>query len=133
MINILILLLLAATAPAAAPGGSQSGLSGPQRHYTYRVIASYPHDPGAFTQGLVIVGGVLYESTGLYGRSSLRRVDLETGRVERIREMPARYFGEGLTVHDGRLIQLTWTGKRGFVYDPDTFELLHEFTYPLEG
>jgi len=131
-INILILLLLGATAPAA-PGGAQTVLSAPARQYTYRVIASYPHDHGAFTQGLVIAGGVLYESTGLYGRSSLRRVNLETGRVERIRELPARYFGEGLAVHDGRLIQLTWTEKRGFVYDPDTFELLREFPYPHEG
>lgn len=130
---VFIILLLAATVHAGSAGSGQTERSAPVRQYTYRVVESYPHDPQAFTQGLVIADGVLYESTGLRGRSSLRRVDTETGRIERIRELPDRFFGEGLTVHDGRLIQLTWKGKVGFVYDLDTFQLLRVFSYPFEG
>lgn len=133
LIILFNLLLPGAAGEAAPPGGERTGLRAPIRHYTYRVVASYPHDPQAFTQGLVIVDNVLYESTGLHGRSSLRRVNLETGRVERIRELPGRFFGEGVTAVDERLIQLTWKANQGFVYDRETFELLQVFTYPLEG
>jgi glutaminyl-peptide cyclotransferase len=133
LIILFNLLLPGAVGEAAPPGGERTEFRAPIRHYTYRVVASYPHDPQAFTQGLVIVDNVLYESTGLHGRSSLRRVNLETGRVERIRELPGRFFGEGVTAVDDRLIQLTWKANQGFVYDRDTFELLQVFTYPLEG
>lgn len=126
-------LLLTATVHAAPPGGAKTGEPAPARHYTYRVLASYPHDPLAFTQGLVLADGVLYEGTGLHGRSSLRRVDLESGKTEQMHELPDFFFGEGITVHDGRIIQLTWQSKVGFVYDRETFKLLRVFTYPLEG
>lgn len=101
--------------------------------YTYNIVTSYPHDRNAFTQGLVIEDGVLYEGTGLNGRSSLRRVDLETGEVEQIRELPAQFFGEGITVHGDTIIQLTWQSNVGFVYDKESFELLGDFNYPTEG
>ena len=101
--------------------------------YTYEVVKVYPHDEDAFTQGLVIDSGVLYEGTGLWGRSSLRRVDLETGSVAQVYSLPGDVFGEGITVFGDRIIQLTWKAHKGFVYDKDSFELLQEFSYPTEG
>ena len=101
--------------------------------YTYEVVKVYPHDEDAFTQGLVIDSGVLYEGTGLWGRSSLRRVDLETGSVEQVYSLPGDVFGEGITVFGDRIIQLTWKAHKGFVYDKGSFELLQEFSYPTEG
>jgi glutamine cyclotransferase len=102
-------------------------------NYMYEVIKVYPHDEKAFTQGLVINKGVLYESTGLYGSSSLRRVDLETGDVLQMHTLPPELFGEGITVFGDRIIQLTWLKQTGFVYEKDTFELLQEFNYPTQG
>jgi glutaminyl-peptide cyclotransferase len=101
--------------------------------YGYRVIAEFPHDPDAFTQGLLYHDGFLYESTGVYGASSLRRVDLETGRVLQQVDLPADYFGEGLALWGERLIQLTWQENTGFLYDRETFQLLDQFSYPGEG
>lgn len=101
--------------------------------YTYRVINTYPHDPEAFTQGLIFEDGVLYEGTGLYRHSTLRKVALETGNVLQRYELPAQYFGEGITLYNNRLIQLTWKSRVGFVYDRESFELLREFSYPTEG
>ncbi len=74
--------------------------------YTYKVVNAYAHDRRAFTQGLVFEGGVLYEGTGLRGRSTLRRVELETGDILQIRELPARFFGEGVTVYGNKIIQI---------------------------
>ena len=102
-------------------------------NYTYEVINVYPHDSNAFTQGLVIEDGVLYEGTGLTGESTLRRVDLETGDILQIHELPSNLFGEGITVFGDSVIQLTWQSHEGFVYDKDSFELLQEFSYPTEG
>jgi glutamine cyclotransferase len=101
--------------------------------YTYEVIKAYSHDKEAFTQGLVFHQGVLYESTGLNGSSSLRRVELETGKVLKKVEVPARFFAEGLALFSGRLYQLTWQTERGFVYDIETFKKLREFSYAGEG
>ncbi len=102
--------------------------------YTYEVVASWPHDRGAFTQGLVYNDhGTLYESTGLNGRSSLREVDLQTGNVRRRIDVAEQYFAEGLTELDGKLYQLTWQHQRGFVYDAATFAKTREFTYAGEG
>jgi glutamine cyclotransferase len=101
--------------------------------YGYDVIKVYPHDENAFTQGLVIENGVLYEGTGLYGNSSLRQVDLGTGEVLQIYALPDQFFGEGITVFDDEIVQLTWKSKTGFVYDRTSFELLREFEYPTEG
>jgi len=79
------------------------------------------------------VEGFLFESTGLRGRSSLRKVDLATGRILQYRELPAHFFGEGITVYHNKVIQLTWRAHQGFVYDKDTFQLLGTFHYPTEG
>jgi len=101
--------------------------------YTYDVIKVYPHDKNAFTQGLVIEKDVLYESTGLYGNSTLRRVELETGNVLQIYSLPSAFFGEGITIFGDKIIQLTWQSQTGFVYDKHSFDLLREFSYPTEG
>jgi len=98
-----------------------------------QVIRSYPHDKDAFTQGLLLDGGKLYESTGLVGRSSLREVDLETGRVIRKVDVPPPIFAEGLALAGDRLIQLTWQNNRALQYDRRTFASRGEFTYPGEG
>lgn len=99
----------------------------------FQVVNTYPHDPGAFTQGLLFHNGLLYESTGGWGRSSLREVELETGQVRRIHHLPDRYFGEGLALWESRLIQLTWRSGTGFVYALETFEQLESFSYPGQG
>ena len=99
----------------------------------YRVLDVFPHDPQAFTQGLEVQGSTLYEGTGLYGESTLRLVELETGAVLKTHRLPERFFGEGITVPDERIIQLTWKSRRGFVYDKSSFELLHTFEYPTQG
>jgi glutamine cyclotransferase len=115
------LLFLAATTPA------------PARAQGYRVIRTYPHDPNAFTQGLVLVDGHLYESTGRNGQSSVRMVDLSTGWVLKQYQLPQEYFGEGLTDWHDTLIQLTWTSGVAFVYDRLTFTVLRTMHYTGEG
>ncbi len=101
--------------------------------YGYEVVNVYPHDADAWTQGLAFDGGYLYESTGLYGRSSVRRVRLETGEVLKKRELSDEFFAEGLAVAGERLVQLTWLERRGFVYDRETFEPRGEFSYSSSG
>lgn len=105
--------------------------------YGYRVINRYPHDPNAFTQGLVWHEGVVYEGTGLSreygGVSTLRRVELETGEVQQMITLPDQYFGEGIVLWQDTIIQLTWRNRVGFVYDRQSFDLLREFNYATEG
>jgi glutamine cyclotransferase len=98
-----------------------------------KVLRSYPHDPRAFTQGLVWRDGILYESTGMVGQSSLRRVDLGTGAVQQKVDIPAPYFAEGLADVGNRLFQLTWQHGRVFVYDRNTFGRVGELGYEGEG
>jgi glutaminyl-peptide cyclotransferase len=98
-----------------------------------RVVNVYPHDPDAFTQGLTFYNGYIYEGTGISGRSSIRKVELKTGRVLKSHGLAARYFGEGITICRGKLIQLTWQSHTGFVYDLKSFRLLGTFSYPREG
>ncbi len=100
---------------------------------TYEVVQAYPHDPAAFTQGLIYLDGFLYESTGLYGNSSLRKVDLETGQVLEQVDLPDAYFAEGLTDWEDTLVQLTWQEHTGFVYSLVDFALQREFSYDTEG
>ncbi len=107
--------------------------TGPTPVYSYRVLATFPHDSAAFTQGLVYWQGDFYEGTGLRGRSSLRRVDLETGRVLQYLALPDPYFGEGVALFQDRLYQLTWQSHVGFIYDRATFKLMGRFSYPTEG
>jgi glutamine cyclotransferase len=99
----------------------------------YEVVNAYRHDREAFTQGLIYRDGFLYESTGLNGRSSLRKVRLDTGEVVQRRGVDRAHFAEGLTEWNGQLIQLTWTTNVAFVYDLATFEPRRPFTYPGEG
>jgi len=101
--------------------------------YTYCILAAYPHDPTAFTQGLVYADGVLYESTGLYGQSSLRRVALESGAVQQAVAVGPDFFAEGLALLDDRLYQLTWQSHVGFIYERESLARLGEFSYPTEG
>lgn len=105
----------------------------PPQSYTYRLVTSYPHDPAAFTQGLCYEDGFLYEGTGRYGQSSLRKVALETGEVLQSHALDAAYFGEGIAVVGDRIVQLTWKSKTGFVYDKTSFDLLDDFSYETEG
>lgn len=112
--------------PPVAPGGSPA-------QYTYEVVHVYPHDPEAFTQGLVFRDGDLLESTGLYGYSSFRDVELNTGRVLKEVTVPSQYFAEGLAVIGDKAYQLTWKSGVGFIYNVDTFEKLGEFLYDGEG
>ena len=101
--------------------------------FGYRVVAEYPHDRRAFTQGLAYVDGVLYEGTGLHGESTLRRVDLETGEVLQAVQLGEEYFGEGIAVLGDRIYQLTWKSGICAVFDRETFELQEAFTYETEG
>ena len=101
--------------------------------YTFEMVKSYPHDVSAFTEGLVYDNGFLFESTGLYGNSTLRKVELETGGTLQIHSLPNGFFGEGIALIGDRIIQLTWKSGRGFVYNKTTFEILSEFSYQGEG
>lgn len=101
--------------------------------YGYEIVHTYPHDPTAFTEGLFYLNGFLYESTGLEGHSSIRKVRLTTGEVLQRHEVPAQYFGEGIVNWKNHLIALTWKSHVGFVYDLATFAPLRQFAYEGEG
>ncbi len=100
---------------------------------TFQIVQVFPHDSTAFTQGLAYRDGFLYEGTGLNGRSSLRKVRLETGEVVQRIDLPPEYFGEGITLVDNEIVQLTWQSHIGFVYDLSDFHLLRRFSYSGEG
>lgn len=100
---------------------------------SYKVIATFPHDTSAFTQGLVFADGQMYESTGLNGESTLRRVDIATGKTLQRIDVPKEYFAEGLALVGDELLQLTWQHKLGFVYDRKTFKQKRTFSYNTEG
>ncbi|MDX1488374.1 MAG: glutaminyl-peptide cyclotransferase, partial [Acidiferrobacterales bacterium] len=112
---------------------SSAALAEPPPRYSYRVINVYPHDTNAFTQGLAFDGGFLYEGTGLYGQSTLRKVELKTGKVIKRYELPPRFFGEGITVLGEHIIQTTWRSNVAFVYDKRSFELRQTFVYPTQA
>ncbi|MFC2122773.1 glutaminyl-peptide cyclotransferase [Bacteroidota bacterium] len=101
--------------------------------YTYNIVNRYPHDGEAFTQGLVFEDGFIYEGTGIWGKSSLRKIELETGAILEIYEIPDQYFGEGVTIFQDIIVQLTWKSNLGFVYDKRSFQPLYDFTYSKEG
>lgn len=101
--------------------------------YGYEIVKTFAHDPKAFTQGLIFHDGALLESTGIEGQSTLRRVELESGRVLQVTRSPAAYFAEGMTLLGDKIYQLNWKGGRGFVYDAKTLERTGEFTYEGEG
>lgn len=101
--------------------------------YGYKVVNAYPHDKRAFTQGLVFEDGFLYEGTGLVGRSTVRKVELETGKIVKGRKISDEYFGEGITIYGDKIIQLTLRAGLGLVYDKESFELVGQFDCPTEG
>jgi len=130
---IFVVLLVSGIAFALLSGNGKPSVSTTTPRYTYTVAHAYPHSQGAFTEGLVYADGFLYESTGLFGSSSLRRVNLETGTVLQETALPDQYFGEGCTVVNDTIVQLTWQSHAGFVYDKNSFKLLRNFTYATEG
>lgn len=99
--------------------------------YTYRVIATYPHDNQAYTQGLFYSNGKLYESTGLEGKSSIRLVDIKSGRPEKLVSLPAEIFAEGITHLNGQIFQITYKSQVGFIYDMQTLEQIRSFDYQI--
>ena len=121
-------LLVAAALTASAPVHAATAPVG-----GYTVVKAYPHDTNAFTEGLFYRDGFIFESTGLAGRSFIRKWNLETGVSEQERIVESRYFGEGIVEWKNRLYELTWTNEIGFIYDIDTFERVGEFSYPGEG
>ncbi len=121
--------LAALAACACGPVSQAGGIP----EYGYEVVHAYPHDPLAFTQGLFYLNGFLYESTGLNGESSIRKVRLETGEVLQRHDVPEQYFGEGIVNWKDRVIEITWKTQVGFIYDLASFGLKGQFSYPGEG
>ncbi len=97
--------------------------------YSYKIIAEYPHDKEAFTQGLEFFGDTLYESTGHKGKSSLRKIDYKTGEILVKKDIDKQYFAEGITILNDKIFQLTWTAKEGFIYDLTTLQKTGTFAY----
>jgi glutaminyl-peptide cyclotransferase len=136
LISILIIPLLNSCAPLQSespPSSLPPPAPSPAQAYSYNIVNVYPHDTGAFTEGLEFNNGILFEGTGLKGKSSIRKVDLKTGRVLQINNLSEEYFGEGITLYGGKIIQLTWQSHTGFVYEQNNLKLLDEFSYPTEG
>jgi glutaminyl-peptide cyclotransferase len=128
------LVLLACMPPiSASEAAPNSSKFNPIPVYSYKIVNTFPHDSSAFTQGLVYDDGELYEGTGQYGRSTLRRVDLETGSVLKQIGLDNNLFGEGVAIFKDRLIQLTWQSGRGLVYDKNNLTKMKEFGYLTEG
>ncbi len=129
-VSLILFLLLALPGPLPAHAAPAPG-SAPT--YTYEIVRTYPHDETAYTQGLIYEDGILYEGTGLWGDSSLRKMWLDTGAVIQAIELDDQYFGEGVTVWGERIIQLTYTAGTGFVYGKDDFDLQETFAYTHQG
>jgi glutamine cyclotransferase len=128
---LLTLLFFLAALPDPKAPSAGSGIRPPI--YGFHVIQTFPHDPEAFTQGLIFHEGYLYESTGLHGKSSLRKIHLETGQAVKNIPLSERDFGEGLTRWKDTLVQLTWQSRVGFIYDLPTLRLMKTRPYPFEG
>ncbi len=141
MFSLWLLLLLSAcggtSVPVQVTSPTSASASAEAPMYTYEIVNTYPHDPKSFTQGLVFDNGIFYESSGLNaehnGHSSLRKVEVMTGKVLKKIDVPEPYFAEGLALFEGKLFQLTWKDHKGFIYDRDTFEAKGEFRYSGEG
>src|SRR2546427_758195 len=125
--------LVAASAAALVFSGASQFRSTAAPRQSYTIVHAYPHDPSAFTQGLEYHDGFLYEGTGLNGRSSIRKVKLETGEVVQRRDVPSRYFGEGITIWKAELFELTWRSQLAFTYDLATFAPKRTLSYAGEG
>jgi glutaminyl-peptide cyclotransferase len=127
------LFVMPARATVTQPAGAAAKAAASPTEYGYKVVKSYAHDRRAFTQGLEFRAGVLYESTGREGMSWIRRWKLETGEVLQQVDLSPQYFGEGITVLNQRITQLTYKTEVGFVYDQTSFKQLRQFNYPGEG
>jgi len=130
---LIVIMLVLSASILVFLNNNKSSANSAGTHYTYTIVGTYPHDPNAFTEGLVYSDGFLYESTGLDGGSSLRRVNLTTGNVQQEVMLPTQDFGEGIAIVNNTIIQLTWQSHIGFIYDKNTFAVLGNFTYPTEG
>jgi len=134
LLALVILLGLGSAVPAQAPKSAPAPAAATgDPLYGYEVVRSFPHDPGAFTQGLLYQDGYLWEGTGLVGRSSIRKVRLETGEVLMQHTLTGPYFGEGIVLWKDRLLQLTWQHQVGFIYGAHDFKPRGSFKYPGEG
>lgn len=128
-----ILLVVAALVAIRFAGSSRSNSSNATTEVHFEVVNTYPHDPNAFCQGLDFDGDTVFESTGQYGQSTVRRVNLETGKPETLLKLDQRLFGEGLTLFKDKVIQLTWKQGLGYVYEAKTLKPLSTFRYKGEG
>jgi glutaminyl-peptide cyclotransferase len=131
--RLVLLFLLAASSPLLHGQTSHQVSANNTPEYTFTVVQAFPHDTAAYTQGLAYRDGFLYEGTGRNGRSSLRKVRIETGEVVQRVDLGSEFFGEGITIVNDKVFQLTWTSKVGFVYDLNDFHLLRRFSYSGEG
>src|ERR1041384_1249001 len=140
-VPLALLLCLALSSFGCQPGANGDSTpkkpeptpNAPAAVYRYQIVNMWPHDSNAFTQGLVLMDGKLLESTGQEGFSSLRRVELESGKVLKKVDVPVPYFAEGITQLNGKIYQLTWQHNLGFIYDAQTFEQVGQFNYTGEG
>jgi len=132
-LGLLSVLVMSSAYLAAGPQSKQPVVQSTAPVSKYRVVRVYPHDPEAFTQGLVYLDGFLYEGTGLNGRSSIRKVKLENGEVVQIHKVDSQYFGEGIAVKGDTIYELTWQSEIGFLYDRATFTRKGTFNYKGEG
>jgi glutamine cyclotransferase len=141
-LRLIVVLALALSCLQCQPTGSNSSsankttaapVNGPAPKYGYQIVNIWPHDSNAFTQGLILMDGKLLESTGQEGFSSLRRVELESGKVVKKVDVPEPYFAEGITQLNGKIYQLTWQHNLGFIYDAQTFDRVGQFPYQGEG
>jgi glutaminyl-peptide cyclotransferase len=128
-----IMRILVTIAALAAFGCGPASQAGGIPEYGYEIVHVYPHDPLAYTQGLFYLNGLLYEGTGLNGRSSIRKVRLETGEVLEKHDIGEEYFGEGIVNWKDRLLEITWRSQAGFIYDLASFATRGQFSYPGEG
>jgi glutamine cyclotransferase len=141
-LRLIVVLALALSSFQCQPTGSNSSSAnkatpspgnGPAPKYGFQIVNIWPHDSNAFTQGLILMDGKLLESTGEEGRSSLRRVEIESGKVLKKVDVPEPYFAEGIATLNGKVYQLTWQHNLGFIYDAQTFDRVGQFNYQGEG
>jgi len=136
--RLILVLCLALTCFQCQPGANADRpatppANGPAPSYGYQIVNIWPHDSNGFTQGLILTNGQLLESTGQEGRSSLRRVELQTGKILNKVDVPEPYFAEGIALLNGKIYQLTWQHQLGFIYDAQSFQKLGQFNYTGEG
>jgi glutamine cyclotransferase len=131
--RLAVVFVLAVLTPSLVGQSSHQDHATRPPEYTFKVVQAFPHDPNAFTQGLAYADGFLYEGTGLKGRSSLRKVRLETGEIVQRVDLAPEFFGEGITLVKDEVVQLTWQSQIGFVYNLSDFHLLRRFSYSGEG